>query len=58
MEKNKKVLLLIVICNIMGKAIVKEFYKSNNNIMINDVQYYELKNIADYPLTKVFPSKN
>ena len=53
--ERKKVLLLTGACNGIGKAIVKEFYKSNNNIMINDVQYDELKNIAENAIPKVFP---
>ncbi|HYY70896.1 MAG TPA: SDR family oxidoreductase [Nitrososphaeraceae archaeon] len=46
-EKRKKVLLLTGACNGIGKAIVKEFYKSDYNIMINDVQPEELKEIAE-----------
>jgi NAD(P)-dependent dehydrogenase (short-subunit alcohol dehydrogenase family) len=45
--KRKKVLLITGVCNGIGKAIVKEFYKSNYNIMINDVQPDELKKIAE-----------
>ena len=56
--KRKKVLLLTGACNGIGKAIVKEFYKSNYNIMINDVQYDELKNIAENALPKVFPKNS
>jgi glucose 1-dehydrogenase len=44
--KRKKVLLITGVCNGIGKSIVKEFYKSNYNIMINDVQQDELKKIA------------
>ena len=40
----------------IGKAIVKEFYKSDYNIMINDVQPEELKKVAENT-SKVF-SKN
>ena len=46
-EKRKKVLLITGVCNGIGKAIVNEFYKSNYNIMINDVQLDELKKIAE-----------
>ena len=56
--KRKKVLLLTGACNGIGKAIVKEFYKSNYNIMINDVEYDELKNIAENALPKVFPKNS
>lgn len=54
--KRKKVLLLTGACNGIGKAIVKEFYKSDYNIMINDVQPEELKKIAENT-SKMF-SKN
>ena len=57
-KRRKKVLLLTGACNGIGKAIVKEFYKSNYNIMINDVQYDELKNIAENALPKVFPKNS
>jgi hypothetical protein len=40
-------LLIAGVYNGIGKAIVKEFYKSNYNIMINDVQPNELKKIDD-----------
>ena len=56
--ERKKVLLLTGACNGIGKAIVKEFYKSNYNIMINDVQYDELKNIAEHAVPKVFPKNS
>lgn len=56
--KRKKVLLLTGACNGIGKAIVKEFYESNYNIMINDVQYDELKNIAENAIPKVFPENS
>ena len=49
-KKRKKVLLLTGACNGIGKAIIKEFYKSNYNIMINDVQPEELKEIAENTL--------
>lgn len=52
--KRKKVLLLTGACNGIGKAIVKEFYESNYNIMINDVQYDELMNIAKMLFQKCF----
>jgi glucose 1-dehydrogenase len=55
--KSKKVLLLTGACNGIGKAIVKEFYKSNYNIMINDVQSDELKKIAENT-SKVFPKNS
>ena len=45
--ERKKVLLITGVCNGIGRAIVKEFYKSNYNIMINDVQPDELKKIAE-----------
>ena len=45
--KRKKVLLLTGACNGIGKALIKEFYKSDYNIMINDVQPEELKEIAE-----------
>jgi glucose 1-dehydrogenase len=56
--KRKKVLLLTGACNGIGKAIVKEFYKSDYNIMINDIKYDELKNMAENILPKVFPQKS
>lgn len=56
-EKRKKVLLLTGACNGIGKAIVKEFYKSDYNIMINDVQSDELKKIAENT-SKVFPKNS
>ncbi|HEX7258786.1 MAG TPA: SDR family oxidoreductase [Nitrososphaeraceae archaeon] len=49
-------MLLTGACNGIGKAIIKEFYKSDYNIMINDVQPEELKEIAENT-SKVF-SKN
>jgi glucose 1-dehydrogenase len=55
--KRKKVLLLTGACNGVGKAIVKEFYKSDYNIMINDVQSDELKKIAENT-SKVFPKNS
>ena len=55
--KRKKVLLLTGACNGIGKAIVKEFYKSNYNIMINDVQSDELQKIAENT-SKVFPTNS
>ena len=55
-NNGKNVLLLTGACNGIGKAIVKEFYKSDYNIMINDVQPEELKEIAENT-SKVF-SKN
>ena len=54
--KRKKGLLLTGACNGIGKALIKEFYKSDYNIMINDVQPEELKEIAENT-SKVF-SKN
>lgn len=55
--KRKKVLLLTGACNGIGKAIVKEFYKSDYNIMINDVQSDELKKIAEIT-SKMFPNNS
>ncbi len=55
--KRKNVLLLTGACNGIGKAIVKEFYKSDYNIMINDVQLEELKKIAENT-SKVFPKNS
>lgn len=34
-------------CNDIGKAIVKEFSASGYNIMINDTQFDELKNLEN-----------
>jgi NADP-dependent 3-hydroxy acid dehydrogenase YdfG len=53
--ERKKVLLLTGACNGIGKAIVEEFYESNYNIMINVIQYDELKNIAENAIPEVFP---
>ena len=40
---KRKVLLITGVCNGIGKAIVKEFYKLNYNIMINDIHLDKLK---------------
>src|ERR671918_1121657 len=56
-NNGKNVLLLTGACNGIGKAIVKEFYKSDYNIMINDVQPEELKKIAENT-SKMFPNNS
>lgn len=55
---KRKVLLITGVCNGIGKAIVKEFYKLNYNIMINDIHLDKLKKIVEYTLQTSIKNNN
>jgi hypothetical protein len=44
--------------NGIGKAIVKEFYKLNYNIMINEIYLDQLKKIVEYTLQTPIKNNN
>ena len=56
LNKRNKVMLITGVCNGIGNAIVKEFYKLNYNIMVNDIPIDKLTKIVENTLQ--IPIKN